>query len=595
MNVPRRILIMQISLFKTTRSQTIFWFSLSLLLATVCNVLILQRAFGGEYVVQDDVRQHVFWMLRFIDPALFPNDLIADYFQSLAPWGYRQLYQGFAAIGLNPLTLSKLLPVVLSLATAGYAFGVAMQLLPVPFAGFVASALTSQVLWTHDDVVSATPRAFLPPLFLAFLYYLLRQDIKPFWRRSLLPCLIIIALEGLFYPQYVLVFSGIAALQVITWRQELKGFYVGWSRNRQDYWFSGACLGVAFLVLLPIALSSLPYGSVITGTEARKLPEFLSLGRNRFFWDDPLRYWLVAERSGLFPNFRPWFLAIGAFLPLLLLWARRHPAQFPLIRQVSSKTVVLIRVAIVAIVLFFAAHALLFTLYLPSRYTEYTLRFVLVFATAIAVTLLLQAVWHGLERQRHKKQLVWALTAAVGAVLLLYPVYSKDQARNSYWIGENPQLYQFLAQQPKDVLIASLVREVDNVPTFAQRSLLVGREYALPYHVGYGSQFRQRVVDTIQAQYALDPVVLANFIRTYGIDFWILDQYRSFDANAPLTSWIRQYPEAIAQARSQLAQGAPALKKLAKSCTVSRDKNLRVLSTACVLEKIKSGERIRSR
>jgi hypothetical protein len=587
---------MQLSFFKATRSQTIFWFSLSLMLAAVCNLLILQRAFGGEYVVQDDVRQHVFWMLRFTDPDLFPNDLIADYFQSLAPWGYRQLYQGFAALGLNPLMLSKLLPVILSLVTAGYAFGVAMQLLPVPFAGFVASALTSQVLWTHDDVVSATPRAFLPPLFLAFLYYLLQQDNKPFWRRSLIPCVAIIALEGLFYPQYVLVFAGIAALQVVTWQQDSRGFCLGWSgmswsHNRQDYWFAGACLGAAFLVLLPIALSPSSYGAVITGAAARQLPEFLSLGRNRFFWDDPLRYWLVAERSGLFPNFRPWFLAIGAFLPLLLLWARRYPTQFPLIGQVSRKTAVLMRVVIVAVVLFFAAHALLFKLYLPSRYTEYTLRFALVFATAIAITLLLQAAWHWLAqkaRPRLQQLAVWLLTIALGAVLLFYPSYSQDQARNSYWVGENSQLYQFFSQQPKDILIASLVREVDNVPTFARRSLLVGREYALPYHVGYGSQFRQRVVDTIQAQYALDPAVLAHFIRTYGIDFWVLDQHKSFDANAPLTSWVRQYPEAISQARNQLGQGIPALKKLSKSCTVSRDKDLRILSTACILAKIKS-------
>ena len=562
------------------------------MLAAVCNLLILQQAFGGEYVVQDDVRQHVFWMLRFADPALFPHDLIADYFQSLAPWGYRQFYHGFAAIGLDPLVLSKLLPMVLSLVTAGYAFGVAMQLLPVPFAGFVASALTSQVLWTHDDVVSATPRAFLPPLFLAFLYYLLRQDAKPFWRRSLIPCIAIIILEGLFYPQYVLVFAGIAALQIVVWQRESGRLSLAWSRDRQDYWFAGACWVAALLVLLPIALSSSPYGAVITGAEARRLPEFLSLGRNRFFWEDPLRFWLTAERSGLFPNFRPAFLAIGAFLPLLFLWARRHPALLPLAQKVSPKVSVLAQVAIVAVTLFFAAHALLFKLYLPSRYTEYTLRFVLVFATAIALTLVLQGAWHWLQQQTgaaYQQLAVWALTIALGSALLLYPSYSKDQARSSYWVGKNSQLYQFFAQQPPDILIASLVREVDNVPTFAQRSLLVGREYALPYHVGYGSQFRQRVVDTIQAQHTLDPAVLSNFIDTYGINFWVLDQSKSFDANALLTSWVRQYPEAIAQAQRYLAQGKPTLQKLAKSCTVSRDHDLRVLSATCLSAKIKAG------
>ncbi|HEY9638845.1 MAG TPA: hypothetical protein V6C57_00085, partial [Coleofasciculaceae cyanobacterium] len=495
-------------LFKTTRSQTVFWFSLSLVLAAIGCLLILKQSFSGEYVVQDDVRQHVFWMQRFIDPQLFPNDLIADYFQSLAPWGYRQLYQGFAAMGVNPLVLSKLLPVPLTLLTAAYAFGIGMQLLPLPFAGFVASVLTSQVLWMHDDVVSATPRAFLPPLFLAFWYYLLQRDTKPVFWRSLLPCLVAIVLEGLFYPQYVLVFAGIAVLQLVKWQPGKLRL----TQDRQDYLFCGACLGVAALVLLPVALSASPYGPVISGAEARQLTEFLSIGRNRFFWKDPLRFWLVADRSSLFPAFRPWFLAIGIFLPVLLHFGKRYPAQLPLIQQVSRKTVVLLQVVIVALFLFFAAHLLLFKLYLPSRYTEYTLRFTLVFATAIVLVVLLHAAWHWLHQQtppkRYQQFLVWTLTLTVAAGLLLYPSVD-GQAIKSYWVGEHPKLYQFFARQPKDIRIASVARDVDNIPTFAQRSLWVGREYALPYQVGYANQFRQRVIDTLQAQYSLEPSVLA--------------------------------------------------------------------------------------
>jgi len=53
-------------------------------------------------MVQDDARQHVFWMQRFLDPALFPRDLIADYFQSVAPAGYTAIYQMMAGVGINP-------------------------------------------------------------------------------------------------------------------------------------------------------------------------------------------------------------------------------------------------------------------------------------------------------------------------------------------------------------------------------------------------------------------------------------------------------------------------------------------------------------
>lgn len=70
------------------KSSVNFWLSLSFAFAIIYGLIALQKAFSNEYVIQDDARQHVFWMRRFIDPDLFPNDLIADYFQSVAPWGY---------------------------------------------------------------------------------------------------------------------------------------------------------------------------------------------------------------------------------------------------------------------------------------------------------------------------------------------------------------------------------------------------------------------------------------------------------------------------------------------------------------------------
>ena len=84
-----------------------FWLGLSLAFGLVYGMLVWQQAFAGEYVVQDDARQHVFWMQRFRDPDLFPNDLIADYFQSVAPVGYTWFYKIAALLGINPLLLSN--------------------------------------------------------------------------------------------------------------------------------------------------------------------------------------------------------------------------------------------------------------------------------------------------------------------------------------------------------------------------------------------------------------------------------------------------------------------------------------------------------
>lgn len=539
-------------------------------MAALYGFLVLRQAFGSEYVVQDDVRQHVFWMRRFLDPELFPNDLIADYFQSVAPWGYTTFYRMFAAIGIDPMLLAKLLPFVLGLIAAAYGFAVSMQLLPVPLTGFLSALLIEQVLWTHDDVASATPRAFMPPLFLAFLYYLLQ--------RRLMPCLVTIALEGLFYPQYVFVFSGIAVLQLVRWEQGKLRL----SKEKKEYWFCAAILGVAFVVLLPFALTTSSYGPTITGAEARLLPEFNDGGRSQFFDEDPFQFWIAGNRSGLFPAFRPATIAIGLVLPLLL----RFPRRFPLARHITDKIYILPQIVVVALTLFLAAHALLFKLHLPSRYTAYTLRFVLAFATAISLTLVFDAGLQWLRRQPRPgfaRLTVWGVASLLGLALWIYPSTIPDFPKTNYQHGKAPELYEFLAQQPKDSMVAGVLKETDDLPSFARRSIFVGREYAIPYHVGYANQFRQRVIDLIRAQYSLDRPALAEFIRTTGIDFWLLNR-KTFHPDFLDENWIKQYPSVVEEARANLERGNPVLKRSIKRCLVFEDQpgDLLILDAHCV-------------
>ncbi|WP_366558105.1 hypothetical protein [Okeania sp. SIO3B5] len=63
----------------------IFWFGLSLAIVLIYSFQSLKFSLQSEYFIQDDARQHIFWMRRFFDSELFPQDFIADYFQSVAP------------------------------------------------------------------------------------------------------------------------------------------------------------------------------------------------------------------------------------------------------------------------------------------------------------------------------------------------------------------------------------------------------------------------------------------------------------------------------------------------------------------------------
>lgn len=146
-------------------------------------------------------------MRRFIDPALFPNNLIADYFQSVSSPGYSKLSQLMAAVGIDAVFFSKILPFILTLIITIYCFGVCLQLMPVPLAGFISTLLLNQNLWLKDDIISGTARAFMYSLFLGFLYYLLRCSLFPF--------IVAIALLGLFYPSGVIIITAILFLLIV--------------------------------------------------------------------------------------------------------------------------------------------------------------------------------------------------------------------------------------------------------------------------------------------------------------------------------------------------------------------------------------------
>lgn len=552
-------------LLANTRRSRWFWLGASLLVAIAYSSLVLQRAFRAEYVVQDDARQHLFWMQRFLDPDLFANDLIADYFQSVAPWGFTIFYRLFAAVGIDPLLLSKLLPPVLALVATGFGFGVAMQFLPAPIGGFFAAVLLNLVFWSHDDLASATPRAFMIPLFLAFLYTLLRRH----WG-----CWLAIALMGLFYPQYALVCGGVLAFSLVQWQ---KG-RLALTHRRADWVFLGIGLGITVATLLPYLLAANPYGPALTAADVLDDPEFLGDGRGRFFLDDATMFWLSGHRSGLFPTFKPPLMGLGVFLPLLL-W--KLPT--PLVRQVKHLGL-LLRIVAAALVLFVAAHALLFRLHLPSRYTGYTLRFVLCFAAAIALTLFLDA---GL-RWLHGAQVRWlpavVLLGGIGAIaasVWFYPRYITPFPADEFRVGRAPALYKFFAQQPKDIVIASLEDEADFIPVFSGRSILFGREYAIPYHKAYGQQMRQRAIDLIRAQYTLDPALLRATIDRYSIDFWLISR-ATFRPGTLQALKFRQYPEALTEAQANLQTAKPILARRINRCQVLQAEEWTVLDAACL-------------
>jgi hypothetical protein len=550
---------------KPSRAQTIFWLSLSLTIAALYAGICLQQAFSGDYVAQDDTRQHVFWMRRFFDPELFPNDLIADYFQSVAPAGYTALYRLMALVGVDPIVFSKILPFVLGLVMTAYCFGVTVQLLPLPVAGFMASLLLNQSVWMKYDVASGTPRAFAFPLLLAFCYYLLR--------RSWLPYLASIALLGLFYPHMLLVAIGVLLLQPLRWQAGRWRLVT----ERSDYRFWAAGLGVAIAVLLPYAVGSSQFSPAVTAAVARTMPEFQAGGRTPFFDPDPIEFWLTSRGSGFFPRQMPLPIQIGWLLPLLF-WL---PDRLPLIRSVTPKVVLLLQLLLASLGVFLVAHLLLFRLHVPNRYTGTSLRILLAIAAAIVIVTLLEALvrW---ANTRDRGRVAWGVSLLTLVLLVAYPATLETFPNPRYVVGTEPALYEFYAQQPKDVLTASIAAEADNLPTFAQRSVLTGREYGVPYQLGYYEPIRERAIAVIDAQYSARLDDVKAVIQTYGVDFWLVDREAFTREYVRKHGWLRNFPAARDQALKRLDANQPALAKVSDRCQAIATDKIIVLRADCL-------------
>lgn len=552
--------------------QTLFWFLLSLSVPLYFGVITWLYLLNQDYSVQDDARQHVVFLQRFVDGQLFPHDRIADYFETMAPFGYKSLYWVGAKLGIAPVGFAKVLPILLSFVTTIYLFFICLHLFPIPISGFLSSLILNQHLWMNDDLVSATPRAFIYPICAAFLYYLLE--------RSLFPLLITIALQGLFFPQLVFVQVLILLLRIFRWRRLQR------STHQEDYIFGFAGTLVAGLVLLPYALHVSEFGTALTAAQMQSMPEYGLVGRNQYFGVGWWQFWFWGNSGIRIPWF-PSVILVGLGLPLL------GRSRSPLVDILTKETRLLGQVVIASFSMYGLAHLFLLKLHFPSRYTYHTLRIILAIAAGIVLTVLLDAGWRWLRYRRRihprlnlGEKALLGLTASLIGIMVLVPAIPQLFLPFQGWVvGEAPAIYEYLDTQPQDTLVASLAPDANNLPAFTQRSTLVGREFALPHHPNYYDQFTQRAVDLIRAQYSSEIADVIKLIDRYDIDFFLLERHSLNPDYLLNQDWLihSSFQETVLETIDQLKQGnRPALSYLIDQCSAASTERLVLVEAVCI-------------
>lgn len=583
--------------------------SITLAGSLIYGLLGLQVAFAGDWIVQDDARQHIFWMARYLDPDLFPNDLIADYFQSVAPFGYNFVYQLSAKLNIDPLVFNKLIPVALRLITTYYFFILCREIFPVPLGCTISTLFLNHNLWLKDDLISATPRAFLYPFLVAFLYY--------FTKQSLIPCLVTIILLGLFYPQIVFIVSGMLILNLIKSHPFIstlkKSKAISLNKNlnakktsskdsslatsiqpfvlkdnlanynNKNRYFALIGLAVAFIVMLPYALNNSLYEPIISREQALTMAEFYDGGRSNFFQDNIWQY-LLGKGNGIMIStslFNPIILLSSLFFP----WVVKQPEKFSLVEKITLKLETLIKLTIASLGMFFLAHLFLFKLHLPSRYTAHSLKFVVTILAGITITVVLKYLVTTIKNKFPVKQGKILVSLSILAIALLtYYSFFEPVSPTGYKTGKYPELYQFLQQQPKDIAIASLTEETDNLPTFTKRSILVSREYAIPYHLGYYKPFSAKVKALINAQYSDNLQEVQQFIRQYKITFWLIEEDSFTTEYFTKNRWLKQYQPELSNAIANLNnKQTPIVAAYQDTCQVLATAKFKIIETECLM------------
>ena len=152
---------------------------LAAVLSGVVFILAHLKALTNPYVVNDDVRQQLFWMQQWLDPELFKGDLLADYARDYVPWGVKGLYW-LASWVTDPISFSKVLPGLLFVFLALCLYRIGLKLGDRRLAWTDGGGLLADALLSGQSGRWAGPGLCRPPVGL-FLAWLARRNGPGAW------------------------------------------------------------------------------------------------------------------------------------------------------------------------------------------------------------------------------------------------------------------------------------------------------------------------------------------------------------------------------------------------------------------------------
>ena len=331
-------------------------------------------SFVNRYIVNGDAPAAISWMHRFRDPQVFNDDLLTTVARQIhGQIGFVSFYRLLAPV-VDPLALSRFMPIVLLALFALYTFRLVRRF-STTFAALMAAGLAITAPTYLDIMAGGHQRSFALPMLMAFLHY---ASIAA-WR----PVLVVLVLQALFYPMAFLICVPTYALTLV-----LPGSIAALFQRRQLLiWFGAVVIAcVVFLSIKNVFAPDPAVGRILTRVEMEGRPEFYAGGRTGLLPPQGLARDMRDQLVGL-------SRALSLDYPRVLLrlspGASKGFVIVPLVLMVIAACVVagramaggavvippiLIYFVAAGVVMYILADWLLFRLYLPNRYLLYTVQ-----------------------------------------------------------------------------------------------------------------------------------------------------------------------------------------------------------------------------
>ena len=467
---------------------------------------------SNPYLVNDDVCQHIWWMRIFREPGLFQNDLLARYALGLQHFGLLGFYR-IAANWIDPVALTLALPLILLPLTCYCAFRIVHHISgDYRIALFAAATLAVTKIYLQH-MTGGQAHSFGYPLLAAFLLCFLKRR----WTRAALA----LALASIVFPV-------VFALGSLTWLIVFVSYgnsAVTWPSKPDGGGRSLAAalvFGAAMLLAKFVLFSDPLIGNPLTRSAVEHMPELTAAGRwqvwpveniaaaslkfleegafiFRSLWKSPLP---DAVKSAVLGT----HVLVGVLFLLALVWWFRRRREY-------LRRIILPALA-ASVAFYFLSSAALLKLYAPDRYLSYALPLLMLIATAVFVG----DVVNGLSRPA-TRNLAWGCLALM--VLSAVPLV-KNAGLQDY--SAQRELYEYLAQLPRDVVIAAPPELADGIPLFSKRTVFLNRELSVPLYDRYWQTITERTQAFFKAYYAQDLRDVRAFMTQNGITHLVLDR-----------------------------------------------------------------------